>query len=148
MRWLDDGERQTRAGGRLRLLSTGRLAIPTATHSVTPIMRPAQCSSVTARRYATIAVLLSKSSLLNFSIWAITKNVYTLVSSYGIGMRRRCARPQSDAQRLRQRHPPSASLSSQGEGEGGGGGKGGRVGGRKGGRHAQETEVWVWPSSS
>ena len=29
-----------------------------------------------------------------------------------------------------------------------GGGWRGRGGGGKGGRHAQETEVWVWPSSS
>ena len=35
-------------------------------------------------------------------------------------MKRRGAKPQSDAQRLRQRHPPSVSLSSQGEGGRGG----------------------------
>ena len=39
-------------------------------------------------------------------------------------MKRRNAKLQSDAQRLRQRHPPSASLS--GRGEGGGGGERGR----------------------
>ena len=60
---------------------------------------------------------------------------------------------------LRQCHPPLASLSGRGEGEGGGGGdgtgeggeggggKGGRGEGGKGERHAQETEIWVWPSS-
>ena len=67
-------------------------------------------------------------------------------------MKRRVAKLQSDAQRLRQRHPPSASLSGRGEGEGaergGGEGEEGRVGEGKGGRHAQDTEVWVWPSSS
>ena len=36
-------------------------------------------------------------------------------------MKRRGAKPLSDAQRLRQRHPPSASLSSRGQEEGGGG---------------------------
>ena len=46
-------------------------------------------------------------------------------------------RETADAQRLRQRHPPSAYLSGRG---------GGRAG--KGGRHAQEIEVWVWQSSS
>ena len=55
-------------------------------------------------------------------------------------MKRRDAKLQSDAQRLRQRHPPSASLSGREEGEGrwgreergkgGGGGKG--RGGRRG----------------
>ena len=38
---------------------------------------------------------------------------------------KRDAKPQSDAQRLRQRHPPSESLSGRGEGGGGRGGKGG-----------------------
>ena len=38
----------------------------------------------------------------------------------GIGMKRRDAKLQSDAQRLRQRHPPLASLSSRGEGGRGG----------------------------
>ena len=42
-----------------------------------------------------------------------------------IGMKRRDAKLQSDAQRLRQRHPPSASLSGRGEGERGGGEWGG-----------------------
>ena len=59
--------------------------------------------------------------------------------SCGVGLKRRDAKPQSDPQRLRQRHPPWASLSSRGKEEAGGG---------EGGRHAQETEVWVWPSSS
>ena len=48
-------------------------------------------------------------------------------------MRRRDAKLHSDAQRLRQRHPPSASLSGRGEGRGGEGGGGGREGGRGGG---------------
>ena len=43
-------------------------------------------------------------------------------------MKRRGAKPQSDAQRLRQRHPPSASLSSRGKGEGGRGVGGGARG--------------------
>ena len=38
-------------------------------------------------------------------------------------MKRRDAKLQSDAQRLRQRHPPLASLSGRGQWEGGGGGK-------------------------
>ena len=40
-------------------------------------------------------------------------------------MKRRDAKLQSDAQRLRQRHSPSASLSGRGEGGGGEGGRGG-----------------------
>ena len=36
----------------------------------------------------------------------------------GIGIKRRGAKLQSDAQKMRQRHPPSASLSGQGEGGG------------------------------
>ena len=47
--------------------------------------------------------------------------------SCGIGMKRTDAKLQSDAQGLRQRHPPSASLAAGG---------------------GQETEIWVWPSSS
>ena len=39
-------------------------------------------------------------------------------------MKRRDAKLQSDAQRLRQRHPPLPSLSGRGEGEGGGAGTG------------------------
>ena len=39
-------------------------------------------------------------------------------------MKHRGAKMQSDARRLRQRHPPSASLSSRGEGEERGGGRG------------------------
>ena len=65
---------------------------------------------------------------------------------------RRDAELQSDAQRPRQRHPPSASLSGRGEGGGGdggggrgeggkgGGGKGGEgCGAGEGGHRAQET---------
>ena len=52
--------------------------------------------------------------------------------SRGNGMRRRDAELQSDTQRPRQRHPPSASLN-------------GRGGGGRGGRLAQETDVLVWP---
>ena len=63
--------------------------------------------------------------------------------SCGIGMKRRDTKLQSDAQRLRQRHPPSASLSGRGEGGGGKGERRGRMGEGKGGRHAQETEVWI-----
>ena len=47
-------------------------------------------------------------------------------------MKRRGAKPLSDAQRLRQRHPPSASLSSRGQEEGGGGEGGRGEGGEKG----------------
>ena len=49
--------------------------------------------------------------------------------SCGIGMKRRYAKLQSDAQRLRQRHPPSVSLKRPGGGERGGGGGGGGNGG-------------------
>ena len=70
-------------------------------------------------------------------------------------MRRRDAELQSDTQRLRQRHPPSASPNGRGEGGGeegwrgeGGGVEGGRGEGGKGGRPALGTEVWVWLSSS
>ena len=61
-------------------------------------------------------------------------------------MKRRDAKLHSDGQKLKQRHPPSASLSGRGEGRGGRGegGRGGGAGG-KGGRHAPETEVRVWP---
>ena len=48
-------------------------------------------------------------------------------------MKRRDAKLQSDAQRLRRRHPPSASLSGRGERRGGEGGKGGRGEGGEGG---------------
>ena len=40
--------------------------------------------------------------------------------------------------------PSTVGISKQ---PGGGGRGGGRGKGGKGGRHAQETEVWVWPSS-
>ena len=52
-------------------------------------------------------------------------------------MKRRDAKLQSDAQGLRQHHPPLASLSGWGEGEGGvarGLGEGGREEGGRGGR--------------
>ena len=47
-------------------------------------------------------------------------------------MKRRDAKLQSDAQRLRQRHPPLASLNGRGEGEREGGGEG--IGGGEGER--------------
>ena len=56
---------------------------------------------------------------------------------------------QSDTQRPRQHHPPSASLNGQGERGGGGVEEEGREGVVVGGgRPAQEAEVWVWPSLS
>ena len=68
-------------------------------------------------------------------------------------MKRRDAKLLSDAQRLRQRHPPSASLSGWGEGGGRAGGKGGGKGERgvmpkrlKSGSGHHRLEI-CWPSN-
>ena len=60
-------------------------------------------------------------------------------------MKRRGAKLQNDARRAA---APSTVGISQRPGGGGGGGRQGEGGRGKGGRPAQETEVWVWPSSS
>ena len=59
-------------------------------------------------------------------------------------MKRRDAKLQSDAQRLRQRHPPLASLSGRGEGEGGGAGRGLGEGGRGEGEREEGGRGGRW----